>query len=569
MTTIPANQLVQVNPSVIGAAGAALNVSGLMLTTSTRVPIGTVQSFPEEDAVGSYFGLSSKEAVVAGIYFEGFTGRTAVPAAILYVQYNTTPVSAYLRGGNISSVLIATLQTYTGSLSVTIDGVLRTGTPGLSGATSFSNAAEIIAAALGIEGPQVASIQGSIAGTTLTVSSVTSGNISVGDVVAGTGVTANTYVVGQISGTGGIGTYSVSPSQTALSGSMTLYGPAVAYDSISGAFVVSGTAGAASTITFGSGALASSLLLTAATGAVLSQGAAAATPAAFMNALIGVNQNWVNFMTMFDPDGGAGNTVKLAFAEWKDTQNDRFGYVCWDTDPNPTTEDPATTSLGYILENNEDSGTFLVWEPSDLNLAAFVCGAAASIDFSAINGRITFAYKWQAGLTAGVTTGAAAENLLANGYNFGGAYGAANQNFVWLQNGQVTGPFAWFDSYINQVYYNNQFQIALLNFLGTVKSVPYNAAGNSAIEQALAPVIAAGLNFGAWAPGTISADQANDVNTMAGSNISNTLQTQGWYLQVLQASAAVRAKRGSPPCTFFYLDRGSVQMINLSSVAVQ
>lgn len=569
MTTIPANQLVQVNPSVIGAAGAALNVSGLMLTTSTRVPIGTVQSFPEEDAVGSYFGLSSKEAVVAGIYFEGFTGRTAVPAAILYVQYNTTPVSAYLRGGNISSVLIATLQTYTGSLSVTIDGVLRTGTPGLSGATSFSNAAEIIAAALGIEGPQVASIQGSIAGTTLTVSSVTSGNISVGDVVAGTGVTANTYVVGQISGTGGIGTYSVSPSQTALSGSMTLYGPAVAYDSISGAFVVSGTAGAASTITFGSGALASSLLLTAATGAVLSQGAAAATPAAFMNALIGVNQNWVNFMTMFDPDGGAGNTVKLAFAEWKDTQNDRFGYVCWDTDPNPTTEDPATTSLGYILENNEDSGTFLVWEPSDLNLAAFVCGAAASIDFSAINGRIAFAYKWQAGLTAGVTTGAAAENLLANGYNFGGAYGAANQNFVWLQNGQVTGPFAWFDSYINQVYYNNQFQIALLNFLGTVKSVPYNAAGNSAIEQALAPVIAAGLNFGAWAPGTISADQANDVNTMAGSNISNTLQTQGWYLQVLQASAAVRAKRGSPPCTFFYLDRGSVQMINLSSVAVQ
>jgi hypothetical protein len=129
---------------------------------------------------------------------------------------------------------------------------------------------------------------------------------------------------------------------------------------------------------------------------VLSQGAAAAVPATFMDALIVVNSNWVTFMTTFDPDE-TGNTVKQAFAAWKNAQNNRFAYVCWDSDVTPTKSLPATASLGYLLAQNGDSGTCLIYEATDLNLAAFVCGAAASIDFTQRNGRISFAYKEQAG----------------------------------------------------------------------------------------------------------------------------------------------------------------------------
>jgi hypothetical protein len=60
---------------------------------------------------------------------------------------------------------------------------------------------------------------GSIAGTVMTVTSVTRGIISAGAKVFGVGVAANTVISAQISGTppGGIGTYTVAPTQTVSS----------------------------------------------------------------------------------------------------------------------------------------------------------------------------------------------------------------------------------------------------------------------------------------------------------------------------------------------------------------
>lgn len=56
---------------------------------------------------------------------------------------------------------------------------------------------------------------GYISGTTLTVTSVASGAISVGQTIAGSGVTSGTKVTAFISGSGGEGTYTVDTSQTA------------------------------------------------------------------------------------------------------------------------------------------------------------------------------------------------------------------------------------------------------------------------------------------------------------------------------------------------------------------
>jgi hypothetical protein len=58
---------------------------------------------------------------------------------------------------------------------------------------------------------------GSISGTTLTVTSMISGVIAVGDVISGTGVTANTIIVALGTGSGGLGTYTVDTSQIAAS----------------------------------------------------------------------------------------------------------------------------------------------------------------------------------------------------------------------------------------------------------------------------------------------------------------------------------------------------------------
>lgn len=581
MSTIPAKAVVNVQPNVLSAGGSALNLIGLMLTQNVRVPIGAVQSFASQLEVASFFGGTSDEAAAAAIYFAGFEGSNKKPGSMLMAQYNTAAVSAYLRGGDAASLSLTALKAISGTLSVTIDEVVESGSIALSAATSFTSAAQLIQVALDISGPAGAAFTGSIAATVLTVASGLTGTLQVGDEVGGVGVAAGTFLVNQLTGpVGGLGTYTVSESQTVGSVSMTTARAAVSFDSQSGGFIFnSATTGAASTIGFASGTAAAPLFLTQATGAVLSQGADAATPAPFMANVVSQTQNWATFFLNFNPDMPNEITVRKAFASWTSQQNDRYGFICWDQDASPATTLPATASLGFAIEEDQDSGTCLIWEKPTITYqdAAFVSGTAASIDFAQPDGRITFKFRYQPGLEASVTDEQTAQNLggnpatgsRGNGYNFYGAYATANDEFSFFGNGFVSGRFRWLDGFVNQIWLNNAFQLALVVFLMNSRSVPYNAAGRAAIEAACADVINQGLRFGAYRAGvTLSASQITEVNAQAGRDIASTLSQRGWYLLVGDATPEVRQNRGTPPCTFFYVDGESVQYINLASVSL-
>jgi hypothetical protein len=500
MTTIPASAIVRVTPSVLEAGGRALDIIGLLLTNSTRVPIGAIQPFSNANDVSDYFGPTSAEASLGAIYFQGFTNSNTKPSRILFTQYPTASVAAYLRGGEIDTLTITELQNIpVGNIGLTVNGSLYTaGAVNLSTATSFSSAASIINTAFG-------------------------------------GTAAIPFVT--------------------------------TFDSIAGAFLfTTNSTGTGATITYaGTSTLGNTLLLTQMTGAVISQGAVAATPAAFMNAVINVTQDWATFLTTFDPDI-SGNDNKLLFAQWNATQNNRWAYIAWDTDSAPKFTVPAPTSLGQKLIAGNYSGTILISCP-DASKAAYVSGAAASIDFSEHNGRITFAFKSQSGLTADITDQTTADNLEANGYNYYGVWATANDQFIFLYPGSVSGEFKWADSYINEIWLNNQFQLAMMVLLTNTKSIPYNQQGYSLIEAAGMDVINQGLNFGAFRAGvTLSEAQAAEVNADAGITISTILNQRGWYFQVLDASPQVRQARGSPPITFWYMDGESVQRINIASI---
>jgi len=577
MSTIPAAVVVQVTPNVLAAGGSALDMNGMILTNGTRVPIGTIARFASAAAVASFFGPTSKEAIAAGGgtdmgtgYFGGFSTSNKKPGALYFAQYNTVDVAAYLRGGSVAAMTLATLQALSGPFNVTIDGVSKTSNPNLAAATSFSNAAVLIAAALGILGAQAASFTGAIAGNVLTVSAVASGALDVGQFIAGAGVAAGTYVTALGTGTGGPGTYTVSNTQTVTSEALTSTVPAVSYDPVASAFVVnSGSTGASSTIGYASGSVATALKMTQSTGAVISAGAVAQTPAAFMARLTVLSQNWVAFMTIFNPDA-SGFANRLAFAAWVNGTNKRYAYICWDTDVSPTLQIPATSSLGYAIAQASYDGTCLIWEPSNLNHAPFVLGSIAAIDFTQIEGRITFKFKKQAGLVAGVSDQTTLSNLIANGYNCYGAYATANDDFLWFADGTVSGAFKWLDSYVNEIWLNNGIQLALVNLLVAAFAIPYNAAGYARIEASLSDIINQAISFGAIRAGvTLSSDQVAAVNAAAGASIAGTLGIRGWYLQILDATPEVRQARGSPPITFWYVDGQSVQSINLSSIAVQ
>lgn len=645
MGTIPASKFVQVTPGVIGAGGTGLLMIGLMLDNGTRVPLGQVLSFPSAAGINSYFGAASVQAAEAAVYFAGFTNSPIKPSAMLVAQFNQQAVPAWLRGGNAGTMTLQQLQALSGSLSVTVDGVVRNaGGINLSGASSFSAAAGIIQTALNAATPagtqltgsiaySSASFTGSISGSVLTVSTVASGTLAIGATMGTAGgVAAGTIIQGQLSGTpGGAGTYAVSNSQavaaqagltaaystltaTAITSGTLAPGQTVAgsgvgasdiitqqlsgtagsvgtyaltgtgavvsepltasgtpvvvtYDSTSGGFLITsgaGIAGASSTISYATGTLATPLFLTQAAGAVASQGGAPQTPAAFMAALTLVTTNWASFWTDFDPDGGFSNQLKLAFANWNGLENNEFLYVPEDTDITPTESTNATASLGNILKANATSGTAPIYLPSELYHAAFVCGSIASIDFTRQNGRTTLAYRSQSGLVPGVTNETVSNNLDANGYNYYCAVATASEQFQFFYSGLVSGEFLWIDSYVNQIWMNAGLQQAILTLFTQAPSISYNPAGYSLIAAACQTVINAALNFGAIRQNVpLSPLQAAEVNAAAGVAIDGILSTQGWYLQILPASAQVRAARQSPPVTLWYMDGQSVQQINL------
>lgn len=496
MSTIPFSQVVQVVPSVLSANGIAVDLNGLVLTQNALAPNGSILQFADAASVQSYFGANSDEATVANIYFNGYSNGTQLPGNLLMTRYPETSIAGWLKGGSLASVTLGTLKTYSGTLAITVAGVVKTsGSIDLTGATSFSDAASIIQAAF------------------------------------------------------------TSPGFT------------VAYSSISSSFVfTTTTAGASQTMSFAAdGTLAANLKLTAATGAVLSQGSDAATPATFMAGVLTQNQNWATFMTVWE----ATLAEKEAFAQWSNSAAPRWLYVCQDSDVNALIAN-NTSTFGNYLQVNDLVGTCAIF--GDKTHAAFVCGFAASLNFSRLNGRATLCFKSQSGLVPSVTTSTDAAAVESNGYNYYGAYGSNNpaNNANWFAPGSVSGEWLWADTYLNQIWLNANLQLAMVNLLTEVGAIPYNSQGNGLIYSAALDPINAAVNFGAIRAGiNVSASQAAQIQYALGFNAAPTIASQGFYLQISEATAQTRAARLSPPITLYYQDGEAVQQITMASIAIQ
>lgn len=593
--SIPASELVNSVPSVLGTGGNPLSPNAVFGTNDGSIPVGTVKAYPNVTAVQDWFGAQSPEADLAGRYFNGYSIGTSLPSLLYMAQYNESAVAAYLRGADMSAVTLDVLKGFSGSLIVTVDGhALTSAAINLSAATSYPNAAVLIQAGLQNTGNSWAGTLTTATSETVTINSTTSGILHVGDVLVGTDIPAGATITsfGTYTTIAGTGTVLISAAATGTvgpeAGSVTIL-PLVTYDALRNGFVItSPVTGAASTIAYPTtSTFATNLKLTQAAGGLISQGADPADPVDFLNAVVQATQNWVTFTTVFE----ATTSEALGFANWVSTNSpagqERFAYIQWDTvvantvGPNADGFGAMLTAAGYNgTMPNYDPGTrtdideetllpvVTTWTPGEL--AAFICGTIASLDTNVAQGRITLAYKQQSGVQAGVNTAAAAQALLGNGYNFYGAYATANDDFTFLQPGSMPGSWVWVDPYINQILMNSDFQLAMLTLETQIPSIPYNTTGQTLVRSALQDPIEKYVNWGAIQPGIpLSSSQAQQVNTAAGIKIDGVLSTVGYYLQILQATAQVRGLRGSFPMKFWYTDGGSVQSLLLASIDVQ
>ena len=99
--------------------------------------------------------------------------------------------------------------------------------------------------------------------------------------------------------------------------------------------------------------------------------------------------------------------------------------------------------------------------------------------------------------------------------------------------------------------------------------MPYNSRGETFIRSWCQDPINEALNNGTIQIGVqLSESQKATIASQAGLDISTQLQNQGYYLQVLPATAQVRQQRQSPPVKLWYCDGGAIQQITLASIAV-
>jgi hypothetical protein len=490
--TIPASDIVTINPAVIDSGGNPLSLNSVFMTKSEDLPAGGVRSFSSALAVKSFFGASSDEYAQAQVYFLGYDNSTIKPSTLFFGPFVDEDRAAWIQSGSLLGTTLAQLQAMgSGTLIATVDGVSETSsTIALGSATSFSDAAARITTAFG-----------------------------------------------------GAATCSWSAETATFK-------------------IFSTTTGASSTITHCTGTLAASLKFTSATGAILSQGAAADTPATAMDAVYANSQNWATFLTLWEPDIDG----KTDFATWCNSKNQRLLYIAWDTDEQAIVN-ASTESFGYLAKTAEYDAVMCVY--NTVELASFAAATVASIDFSRLNGRITLAFKSQSGFTATVTDQQVAQNLEENGYSFYGIYATANDRFNFLYNGQISGKWLWADTYVNQIYMNSQFQLALMTLLTNVGSIPYTESGYALIRAAMIDPIQSALNFGGIRAGvSLSEQQKALVNGAAGVDAAQVIEQQGYYLQILDPTAQVRGNRGTPVINFWYTDGGAVQKITVASIDI-
>jgi len=342
----------------------------------------------------------------------------------------------------------------------------------------------------------------------------------------------------------------------------------VTYSSFTGAFqITSNTVGATSSVSFAtapaSGTDLSALLnLTQAAGAIVSPGVAAMSVAENMAAVRTFSDNWVTFTSIYTPT----DSEILALAAWAAGMGVDYLYVPWSTDAELL--DPnSVSSIAAQLTAANAAATAGVY--GSYAYAAFVMGAAASIDWDRINGVINFAHKGQSGLAPNVTDGQTAQALIKNNWSFYGNYATRNDNFYLFFPGVMFGQYGYIDPYINAIWLKNVIQVSCMAGLAASGRVPYNDAGYALIRAWLVDPVNRALRNGTIDAGvTLSESQKAQLIQEAGVDISEELFTNGFVIRIDDPGASVRVNRESPTISLWYTYGGGVNRLEIASTAI-
>ena len=202
---IPADYIVSVNPRVIYGGSGQLVMSGLLLTDNPLCTFPQLLSFPSADAVGSYFGVDSKEYALATNYFLGYDNSFRKPEKLYFARRGSIAMGASIIGAEISATYGDFQSIADGSFKISLNGTEQTYT-GLdfTKIESLSDVARVIQNAIIVNVPNSTVVYSSVTkgfvitngstGATSTISYVTAGKEGT-DISAMLGMTENSGAV--------------------------------------------------------------------------------------------------------------------------------------------------------------------------------------------------------------------------------------------------------------------------------------------------------------------------------------------------------------------------------------
>jgi hypothetical protein len=227
-TTLTVTAGTNVHPGLLLSATGILAGTNITAYGTGTGGVGTYtisrsQTLFSSGTPGSFTGAGTKNAGARYLFQyqpQGVKYNSTSRQSIIS-QSNAAPSTSTVSGVSIPVPPSTTLALGDGSIPT--DNILtssdgntrynRIGATTIPTVNSYFNIA-------GVTNNDTATFTADITGTTMTVSAVASGSLSVGQQVYGTGVSALTRITALGTGTGGTGTYTVTPSQTVASTTM-------------------------------------------------------------------------------------------------------------------------------------------------------------------------------------------------------------------------------------------------------------------------------------------------------------------------------------------------------------
>ena len=405
--------------------------------------------------------------------------------------------------------------------------------------------------------------------TSATSGTLTSGDLSTTSIATMQALTPSTITlsVDGVSQTTASIDISTLTSQSAIAAALqsAISGVTVVWNSATSRFVISSaTTGEASSVSVASAStIATGLKLTSATSAVAVSGSAATTLTELMDSVVDSDNNWRVFFAAND----LTVAQKTEIAKWNTSQSNQFIYSVNDESTDATVSGSTTAFVPAVVTANSYTGVIATYGTPEY--AAAPAAYAASLDFSATNGRVTLFKRNFPGLATNVSKKSVRQALQTNGYSCYGAYGEADTTSNYYSDGAISGAFSWVDSYLIQSLMRSDLIVALSSLFDANQGYAFNDDGYNSVRAAIVDVQTKWLNFGGIRKGvTLDTSETNQVKNVVGKDISSTLYSDGCYLYIPTQSGSSRLARNLAGCVFFYVDGEMIQTIDLTVTAV-